>query len=156
MLALGGNGSLDKAGARVYGIVLRTHHIYLIVERAETVSPRYWREQFYDHLSEMSSEAIKPAHAGLHGQARTCISRRDLARRLESSRNLNKVARKFTFRGIFANIPFCHFESSHFANIPFCHISDFLKINHLTKFKNQSESCTGHSGKLLEWQVQSA
>ena len=79
-------------------------HIYSIVKHTEAVSPRYWREQFYDHLSEMSSEAIKPAHAGLHGQARTCVSQRDRARRLESSRNLSKVARKFassqTFHGV--------------------------------------------------------
>ena len=71
--------------------MLRTPHIYLIVERAEAVSPKYWREQFYDHLPEMSSEAIKPAHAGLHGQASTCISRRDRARRLDTVDSSSKV-----------------------------------------------------------------
>ena len=75
---------------------------------------------------------------------------------VESSRNLNKVARKFTFRTSFHFVILKVHISPTMPNIPFCHISDFLKINHLTKFKNQSESCTGHSGKLLEWQVQSA
>ena len=59
-------------------------HIYLIVERTEAVSPRYWWEQFYDHLYEMSSEAMQSAYAGLHCQASTCVSRGDRARRLES------------------------------------------------------------------------
>ena len=44
--------------------MLRTLHIYLIVKHTEAVSPRYWREQFFDHLSEMSSEAIQSALAG--------------------------------------------------------------------------------------------
>ena len=55
-LSLGARPSIWK--------VLCTIHGKLTVNRTEAFSPRYWREQFYDHLSEMSSEAIKPAHAG--------------------------------------------------------------------------------------------
>ena len=131
-------------------------HIKLNVFRTEAFLPRYWREQFYKQLSTTSSGAIKPAHAGLQGQARTCVSRRDRARRLEISRNLrnlNKVARKFACSPTFHSVIL---KSLQFECKRGYIISDFLKINHLTKFKNQSESCTGHSGKLLEWQVQSA
>ena len=66
--------------------VLRMIHIKLNVYHTEVFLPRYWREQFYQQLSAMSSEAIKPAHAGLHDQASTCVCRRDRVRRLESSR----------------------------------------------------------------------
>ena len=52
--------------------------------------PRYWREQIYQQLSAMSSEYIKPGLAGLHGQASTCVSRRDRVRLLERSAKLQE------------------------------------------------------------------
>ena len=48
-------------------------------------------EQFYLQLSATSSEAIISAHAGLHGQARICVSRRYRVRRLEYWANFKKV-----------------------------------------------------------------
>ena len=63
----------------VIGNVLRAIHGsgQLTVNYTDAFFPRRCREQIYHLLSEMSSEAITSAHAPLHCQARTCVSRRD-------------------------------------------------------------------------------
>ena len=74
-------------------------HIKLNVYCTEAFLPRYWQEQFYQQLSAMSSKAIQSAQAGLRGQARTCVSRRDRVRQLESSRKWFEISQLQIFNG---------------------------------------------------------
>ena len=77
-------------------------HIKLNVYSTEAFLLRYSREQFYQQLSAMSSQAMKSARVGLHGQpgqASTCVSRRDRVRQLESSRKWFEISQLEIFNG---------------------------------------------------------
>ena len=136
--------------------MLHTHSIYLIVKRTEAVSPRFWREQFYDHLSELRSHRISPRGPALPG-LHMCQPGRPRAPAGELSETSRKNIESLKAFQMIRNESISN--NSNFESIRFevgkllrkqvqVVQQDFLKINIYIKFKSPSQSGRVSRGPL--------